>query len=262
MPTTFAYKVRDRQGKQLDGLIEAETHSAVVGKLKDMGLVPLRIVEQRATVGNKEFTFPWKKRVKPKDLAVMSRQFATMINSGLSLLRALNILAEQTENAKLAGILATVRQDVEKGQSLSQALQKHDKQFGKLYVSMIKAGETGGVLDSSLVRLAETLEKQVALRQKIKSAMTYPVVVFVLVILIVTAMLMFVVPTFSNLYKDLGGTLPLPTRLLIGISNGVKKYFLVLIAITGGGAYALRRWIKTPPGRAAFDTFKLKVPVF
>jgi type IV pilus assembly protein PilC len=262
MPTSYAYKVRDKQGKMLSGVIEAETQTAVVTKLREMGLAPLQIAEQKSTLGGKEFSMPWKKRVKQKDLAVMSRQFSTMINSGLSLLRALNILAEQTENQKLASILGTVRQDVERGQSLSQALQRHEEQFGKLYISMIKAGETGGVLDQSLVRLAETLEKQVALRHKIKSAMTYPVVVGVLVVLILAGMLLFVVPTFEALYRDLGGTLPLPTRLLIGVSNIFRKFFFVVGLAGAGGVWGFRRWIKTPGGRAAWDAFKLKVPIF
>ena len=262
MPTSYAYKVRDKQGKMLSGVIEAETQTAVVTKLREMGLAPLQIAEQKSTLGGKEFTMPWKKRVKQKDLAVMSRQFATMINSGLSLLRALNILAEQTENQKLASILGTVRQDVERGQSLSQALQRHEEQFGKLYISMIKAGETGGVLDQSLVRLAETLEKQVALRHKIKSAMTYPVVVGALVVLILAGMLLFIVPTFEALYKDLGGTLPLPTRLLIGVSNIFRKFFILVGLAGAGGVWGFRRWIKTPGGRARWDAFKLRVPIF
>ncbi|MFA5889351.1 MAG: type II secretion system F family protein [Actinomycetota bacterium] len=262
MATTFAYKVRDHSGKLVAGTLEADSQSAVVGKLRDMGYAPLLVEEQRASLGTKEIQLPWKKGVKAKDVAVMSRQFATMITSGLSLLRALNILCEQTENPVLARVMGTVRQDIEKGQSLSQALQRHPKVFTPLYVSMVRAGETGGVLDTALLRLAETLEKEVALRGKIKSAMTYPVVVFVLVIVIVSAMLMFVVPTFKNLYADLGGTLPLPTRMLIAVSDSVRKFALIYTALLGGGTVALRRWIKTEGGRAKWDAFKLRVPVF
>jgi type IV pilus assembly protein PilC len=260
--TTYAYKVRDRAGKVVSGTLEAESQAAVVGRLKQMGLAPLLIEEHHASLGKKEIKFPWSNRVKAKDIAVMSRQFATMINSGLSLLRALNILSEQTDNAYFRGVLSQVRADVERGQSLSQALVKHPKAFSRLYVAMIKAGETGGVLDSTLLRMAETMEKEVALRHKIKSAMTYPVVVFALVILIVTAMLMFVVPMFKNLYKSLGGTLPLPTRLLITASDGIKHFWFIWLFAVVGGIWGFRRWIRTEQGRAKWDAIKLRLPVF
>lgn len=262
MPATFAYKVRDRAGKLHAGTLEADSEAAVVGKLRQMGFAPLVIEEQRASLGRKEVRLPWARRVKPKDVAVMSRQFATMINSGLTLLRALNILAQQTENKFLGGVLDQVRSDVERGQSLSAALARHPKVFNRLYVAMVRAGETGGVLDTVLLRMADTLEKEVALRHKIKSAMTYPVVVFALVLIIVTAMLMFVVPTFKNLYADLGGVLPLPTRVLITVSNLIKKVWFVYFGVIGGGIFALKRYVQTPRGRAAWDALKLRVPVF
>src|SRR5207247_1722301 len=227
MPATYAYKVRDQAGKIVQGTVEADSENAVVGRLRQMGLAPLLIEEQKDSLGKMELHLPWANLVKPKDIAVMSRQFATMINSGLSLLRALNILAEQTDNSRLRLVLSEVRSDVEKGQSLSQALAKHPKVFSRLYVAMIKSGETGGVLDKTLLRMAETMEKEVALRHKIKSAMTYPVVVFGLVIIIVTAMLLFVVPMFRNLYTQLGGVLPLPTRTLIFFSDLIKHLWFV-----------------------------------
>jgi type IV pilus assembly protein PilC len=262
MPATFAYKVRDKQGKLVSGTLEADSQSAVVVRLREMGMAPLSVEEQRESLSGKQIRLPWKKKVKSKDLAVMSRQFATMINAGLSLLRALNILAEQTESPYLARTLGIVRSDVEKGLSLSQALQKHRDVFGRLYISMVRAGETGGVLDRSLLKLAETLEKEVALRHKIKSAMTYPVVVFVLVVVILTAMLMFVVPTFKNLYKDLGGVLPLPTRLLIGLSDMFKHYFIFFFFAGIGAVVGLKRYVKTEGGRARFDAIKLRIIIF
>src|SRR5437660_1734557 len=147
MPTTtYAYKVRDRSGKIVQGTVEADSETAVVGRLRQMGLAPLLIEDHKESLGKKEMHLPWANKVKPKDIAVMSRQFATMINSGLSLLRALNILAEQTDNSRFREVLAAVRSDVERGQSLSQAIAKHPKVFSRLYVAMIKAGETGGVL--------------------------------------------------------------------------------------------------------------------
>jgi type IV pilus assembly protein PilC len=201
-------------------------------------------------------------RIKLKDVAVFSRQFATMINSGLSLLRSLYILAEQTENKVLADVVNQVRIDVEKGSSLSAALAKHPKAFSRLYVSMVKAGEIGGVLDSVLVRLADTIEKQVELRRKVKSAMTYPAVVAVLVFLIVTAMMLFIIPMFKGLYTELGGELPLPTKILIGISSTCKRFWYVIVVAEIGAVVGFRRWINSEEGRKRWDALKLRVPVF
>src|SRR5881275_681677 len=224
MPDTYVYRVRDKAGKVLEGSLEADNTALVANKLKSLGYVPIAIDKKAGAGIKKELKIPgFGGRVKLKEVAVFSRQFATMINAGLTLLRSLQILAEQTENKVLAAVVDQVRIDVERGASLSQALAKHPKVFSRLYVAMIKAGETGGVLDKTLLRMAETMEKEVALRHKIKSAMTYPVVVFGLVIIIVSAMLLFVVPMFKNLYGQLGGTLPLPTRVLIILSDLIKK---------------------------------------
>ena len=263
MPDTYVYKVRDKQGKVLEGSLEADSTTLVANKLRQMGYVPLAIDKKAGAGLSKDIKFgkgPGK--VKLKDLAVFNRQFATMINSGLSLLRALNILAEQTDSKALAGIINEVRQDVEKGASLSQAMSRHPKTFNRLYIAMVRAGETGGVLDQTLLQLADTLEKQVELKHKIKSAMTYPVAVLGLVLMIVTAMLLFIVPMFKGLYNDLGGTLPFPTRILLLVSSVMVKAFPIVILLMVISVFAFKRWIETEKGRAAFDAFKLKVPVF
>src|SRR5437763_11067678 len=239
MPETFSYKVRDRTGKLVEGSLEAENAQLVVSKLRSMGYVPIEIQQQGGSSFQRELKLPFfSDRVKLKEVAVFSRQFATMINSGLSLLRSLNILAEQTESKALADIVNQVRMDVEKGSSLSQAMTKHPKAFSRLYVSMVRAGEVGGALDSVLMRLAETIEKQVELRRKVKSAMTYPTVVAILVLLIVTAMLLFVIPMFQDIYKQLGGKLPAPTQLLITISKICRKFWYLIFLAEGGGAFA------------------------
>jgi type IV pilus assembly protein PilC len=262
MAETFLYKVRDKQGKVVSGSLEAESVALVANRLRQMGYVPIAIDKKPPTF-NRELKLPgFGSRISPKDVAIFSRQFATMINSGLSLLRALYILADQTENKTLANVVNEVRADVEKGASLSQALSRHPKAFSRLYVSMVRAGETGGVLDSVLVRLADTMEKQVELRRKVKSAMTYPVVVFGLVLTIVTAMLLFVVPMFESLYSELGGTLPLPTRLLIGVSKLATKLAPLIIIGQVGAIIGFKRWIQTDKGRAVWDAFKLRVPIF
>lgn len=262
MPDTYVYKVRDRSGRLLEGSLEADSTTLVANKLRQMGYVPIAI-DKRDTSGlQREIRLPGSGRVKLRDVAVFSRQFATMINSGLSLLRSLHILAEQTENKALAAIVNEVRQDVERGSSLSQALARHPKAFSRLYVAMVRAGETGGVLDDVLLRVAATIEKQVELRRKIKSAMTYPVVVFGLVLLIVTAMLLFVVPMFKGLYDELGGTLPLPTRLLIAVSSLIGRFFPVVVVLQVAAVWGFKRWVQTDGGRARFDRVKLRVPIF
>jgi type IV pilus assembly protein PilC len=202
--------------------------------------------------------------VKLQDLAIFSRQFATMINSGLSLIRSLSILAEQTESRELARIVDEIRTEVESGRSLSQALASHPKVFPKLYTAMVRAGETAGMLDTVLLRIAETLEKDVALRGKIKAALTYPVIVFILAILLTAVMLIFIVPTFVGLFESLGGDLPLPTKLLMAASDflaswvGLLTFFIAPIAIWQGFKYIRA----TDEGRYRLDVIKLKLPVF
>ena len=262
MPTTYAYKVRDREGKMLGGILEAESEDAVVTRLRQMGLAPISIEAEKGAGMKTELRLPGTGRVKLKDLAVFSRQFATMINSGLSLLRALTILGEQTSNRRLAEVVTLVRAQIEQGTSLSAALAKHPKVFNRLYVSMVRAGEIGGFLDQVLVKVAETFEKEVTLRGKIRSAMTYPVVVFAMVLMIVSAMLIFIVPTFAALYDSLGGTLPLPTRLLMGASDGLRRFFPLVVLAVVGAVFAFRRLKATPTGRYQLDRFKLKVKVF
>ncbi|MGH2689235.1 MAG: type II secretion system F family protein [Actinomycetota bacterium] len=262
MADTYTYQVRDRGGQLQTGSVEADSQAAAASRLRQQGLIPLAI-EKKATKGvRREVKTPFGKKVKLKDLAIFSRQFSTMIDSGLSLLRSLNILAEQTESKALASVIGAVRTDVEKGSALSQALAAHPKAFGRLYVAMVRAGETGGVLDTVLLKIAETLEKQVALKQKIKSAMTYPVVVFVMVILIVAAMLTFVVPMFEDMYAQLGGKLPVPTRVLLAVSDIFTKWLWVVILLTVAGAFGFRRYAASPKGRMVLDSLLLRAPVF
>ena len=262
MPATFAYKVRDKEGRLVEGSLEADSPDLVVNKLRSMGYVPVAIERADASALKKDIKLPFGGKIKQKDVAVFSRQFATMINAGLSLIRALAILEQQTENEKLRETARAVRTDVERGASLAQALGRHPKVFTRLYVAMVKAGEAGGVLDSVLLNLASTIEKQVELKRKIKSAMTYPVAVFGLVCVIVTAMLVFVVPMFKKLYSELGGTLPAPTRMLLAVSSFITSFFPFIILAGGIGIFLLRRWIGTERGRTFWDTMKLKLPVF
>ena len=263
MATTYAYRVKDKDGKVRKGEMEGSSSDKVAIARRGQGFQPIAIEEKKSGGLNSEVNIPGiTDRIGFKDVAIFSRQFATMINAGLSLLRSLSILADQTDSPALAKVILEIKGDVEKGTSLSQAMEKHPKAFNHLYTAMVKAGEVGGVLDDTLIRLADTLEAQAELRAKIKSAMMYPVAVFGLVVVIVTAMLIFVVPMFESLYADLGGTLPVPTRMLLLISGGLTKFWYLFI-LAGVGTWALfKAWVKTESGRATFDAIKLKIPVF
>lgn len=260
MPTTFDYKVRDRSGRLVTGQLVGDSETLVLQKLREQGLTPIEVRKANAGVRMEINLRPG--RVKLKDLAVFCRQFATMVNSGLPILRALAILSEQTASKELAKILVQIRTDVEQGSSLSGALRKHPKAFNDLFVAMVQAGETGGVLDDVLLDIASTIENEVELRRKIKSAMTYPVVVVILVVFIMAAMLLFIVPQFETIYASLGSELPLPTRLLLGASKLVRTYWWMVILGAIGGRYAFRRYKATPKGRAQVDQVKIRVPVF
>jgi type IV pilus assembly protein PilC len=262
--TTFEYKVRDNAGKLKTGTIDAESSAQVASKLKQMGYAPLSIEQKNAGM-SKEIRIPGlskKPKVKLKDLAVFSRQFATMINSGLSLLRALNILTEQTESKELARVLSLVRNDIETGNSLSASMAKHPDTFPPLMVNMCKAGEVGGFLDSVLLQIATNYEAEVKLRGKIKAAMTYPVVVFVMAILAVTGMLLFIVPVFANLFDTLGGTLPLPTRVLVFLSGILKIAIIPLLVSVVVGFKVWQKVKREQRVRNVVDPLKLKLPVF
>jgi type IV pilus assembly protein PilC len=260
--TKFEYAVRDKSGKLVKGSLDAENQGQVVAKLRTMGFAPVSITEANGGM-NKELRIPgFGPRVKLKDLAIMSRQFATMISSGLSLLRALTILSEQTDNKELARVLSLVRQDVEAGQALSSALARFPKVFPPLMVNMCRAGEVGGFLDSVLLQIAANYEAEVKLRGKIKSAMTYPTVVFCIAIIAVIGMLLFIVPVFANMFKQLGGTLPAPTRILVDMSTVVKFGFPFIIVGVIGLSVTWQRVKHKEAVRAVFDPLKLKLPVF
>src|ERR687897_2783026 len=222
----YAYRALDKKGEVIQDKLEGSGEMAVVHEPRQQGLLVIDVKEQSAA--QKDILEPFK-RIKLSDLVVFSRQLATMINAGLPIVRALYVLSEQTENPKLKDVVVAVRKDVEAGLSLSEALEKHPKVFSRLYVGMIKAGEIGGILDGVLLRLADQLEKDQDLRRKVKSAMTYPIVVLILAILATSFMLIFIVPVFAKIYQDLGGTLPLPTRICMLISDILTSMWGVLV---------------------------------
>ncbi|MGO9196445.1 MAG: type II secretion system F family protein [Acidimicrobiales bacterium] len=262
--TTFDYKVRDRDGRLISGSLEGDSLALVAAKLREMGFAPVEIkpvgkVNLKADIRIPGLT----DRVKLKEVALMSRQLATMVASGLTLVRALGVLTDQLESKPLREALVSIRQEVEQGSSLSAALEKMPKIFPPIYVSMVKAGEVGGQLDSVLLRLSTTLEKQVELRSKVRSAMAYPCIVVTLVVIIVSALMIFVVPIFKRLFASLHAPLPVPTQVVITISNVLASLWLLLvIGIVVLIVVLMRRWIATPNGRRKWDGFKLRPPVF
>ena len=264
MALTFDYKVRDKSGKLIEGKLEGDSLPLVVGRLREMGYLPVTVTPVSGGGLKREIMIPgFTDRIKGKEVAVFTRQFATMVDSGLSISRSLAVLASQIENKYLAQKVQEVREDVEAGMSLSAAMAKHPKVFDSLYVSMVQAGEIGGSIDTVLKNTADQLEKQVELNRKIKGAMTYPIVVVSVIGLIFIAMMTLIVPVFKKLFKSLGGKLPLPTQIMIDISNTLLSWkILAVLVLLGVGIVAFRRWIKTEAGRMKWDRFKMRPPVF
>ena len=254
----YTYKVLDQQGEIIQDKTEGSGTEAVASELRKQGLMVIEVREQ--SVAQKDILEPFKK-IKLHDLVVFSRQLATMINAGLPIVRALYVLSEQTENPRLKEVVVAVRKDVEAGSSLSEALEKHPEAFSRLYVEMVKAGEIGGLLDGILLRIADQLEKDQDLRRKVRSAMTYPVVVLVLAILAASFMLVFIVPVFAGMFHDLGGTLPLPTRICMLLSNILTSVWGIFVYVTMAvGVYLFFRWKKTENGRKVWGRIVLKIP--
>jgi len=262
--TTFDYKVRDQMGNLVEGKLEADSIPVVVNRLREMGYLPVSVTPAKGKGLKTEIIIPgFSDRVQPKEVAVFTRQFATMVDSGLSISRSISVLANQVENKHFAAVLRTVHDDVDSGTNLAAALRKHPKVFDDLYVAMVAAGEVGGSIDLVLRNIAENLEKQVELNRKVRGAMTYPIIVVFVITAIVTVMMVVIVPIFKKLFASLGGKLPLPTRILISISNTLASWRVgLVILVLGAALFGFLRWIKTEKGRRAWDGFKMRPPVF
>jgi type IV pilus assembly protein PilC len=258
----YEYTARDSTGRVLAGAIEAESDATVTQKLREMGFFITNLHRKTEPVGVGEY-FARFRGIGLKDLAIFSRQFATMVNAGLSLVRTLSILEEQTQQKQLKAVIAAIREDIEGGGTLSNALSKHPQAFSNLYVNMVKAGEAGGVLDEVLIRLAAFLEKELALRQKIKSATTYPVLLATAAVAALLFMTVVIIPQFATFFKELGSNaeLPLPTQIAMGVSNLIRRYWWALIVVLVGLIYLLRLYVRTPGGRANYDRVKLRLPI-
>ena len=249
----YAYSAINALGVESTGEITAPDVSGAREQLRQRGLRPVALSE---VVGSDRR----RKRVKARSLQVFSRQFATMIEAGLSIVSALVILEQQTDDKALAGVIREIRADVEGGMLLSQAMARHPKVFDRLYIAMVEAGEAAGILDTVLDRVAVQIEKEMKIKRRVRGAMIYPMVVLAFAFLVLIGMLLFLVPIFEDIFADLGGDLPMLTKAVVFASDVVKGYWFILFPGIGGSIYGFLRWKKTPAGRQAWDRFKLRVP--
>ena len=254
----FAFRAVDSLGGQVRGELEGPSMDAVTDQLRQRGLTVLGVEPKRKPL---EIDLDRFSRLKAHDLMVMTRQLATMISAGLTLLRALRVLEEQTESKKLKQAILDVRKDVESGSALSDALERHPKVFNVLYVSMVRAGETGGFLDQTLNRVAEHLEAEDSLRRQVKSAMVYPTVVLSFAMLVLTAMICFIVPTFAKVFKENGAQLPGLTRFTLGVSDVFRTYPYVIVGVLAAIVFGFLKWKSSEGGRKAWDRFRLRTPM-
>jgi type IV pilus assembly protein PilC len=257
MPT-FTYSARNLTGAIQQGEIELPTREEVVGYLRRQKLIPVK-VEQKKAAG---LSFSFGTGIKTRDIVIFTRQFATMINAGLPLVQALDILAKQTENKAFAKVIEQVQHDVESGNTLADALRKHPKVFTDLFTNMVAAGEVGGILDVILLRLATFLEKSDALARKIKGAMVYPGVILAVAVGAVATLLIVVIPTFQAMFDGAGVALPGPTRFVIFLSAALQAYWYVILGAIAATVFLVRSIYKTDSGELAIDQLLLKAPIF
>ncbi len=262
----FQYRASDPQGKVVEGTIEAAEVGAVVARLHDRGLIPIRIgagsdgTKAASRVALPSLPSLGRRRVKGHDLLVMTQELSALVSAGLPLDRSLATLAELADNAELKTIITDVLHAVQGGKSLTEALAQH-KIFPPLYVNMIRAGEIGGFLEGVLTRLTEYLERAQHLRDEVRSALTYPILLTAAMGGSMMFLLVYVLPKFSSMFSDLGKTLPLSAQIILGLSDALRTYWWVGLLLIGGGVFGFRYWINTPRGRYGWDQWRLRAPV-
>ncbi|MCW2957353.1 MAG: type secretion system family protein [Solirubrobacterales bacterium] len=254
---TYVFKAMDLTGSKAGGEVEAESKQAVSDQLKQRGLIVLDIADKHTS---RELNIKLLQKVKAAELTIMTRQLATMVDSGMTILRSLYVLEAQTENELLQKAIVSIRKDVEAGLPLSEAMGRHPKVFSPLFVAMTEAGETGGVLDQALLRVADQLEKEDSLRRQVKAAMAYPAVVISFSLVVVLALVAFLIPVFIGIFDQFGGELPTVTKITVGASNLLTGYWYLLFAIVFGVSFTFRRWKVSEKGRPQWDRFRLRIP--
>ena len=256
----FKWQGKNRQGEVIRGEMEAASAAVAVLNLRKQQIVPLRVKPEKSKSSGLSFSFGG--RITEKEVAIFTRQLATMIDSGLPLVQSLEILANQQENPKFKETLLAVKADVEGGSTFSDSLRKHPKAFDDLYTNLVTAGEIGGTLDIILSRLSQYMEKSIALKKRVKGAMVYPSSILGVSVLVVTVLLIFVIPVFQKMFQGFGAALPAPTQFIIALSNFVKGNILYMIAGLIGLVFLFRRYYRTEQGRKVIDRGLLKLPVF
>ena len=257
----YSYKAKDIEGKTVNATLEAQGQAFVIDTLRKKGLTIISIEEAKEKK-KKGISIGGKKKIKSDDLVIFARQLATMIDAGIPLMQGLDILCEQIEHKEFRNVISRVKNDVETGSTLSEAISRHPRVFSQLFINMVRAGESSGMLDEIMDRLAGYMEKSSALQRKISSALIYPAVVICMAILITLILLLKVIPTFKEIFAGFGAKLPTPTLVLIIISDIFKRYFLVLFGVLGGLGFIISRYIKTEDRRLRLDRLLLDLPVF
>ena len=257
----FKYKARDRFGKAINGVMEASDYEMVASQLDDLGYIPISIKEKKKDVISLDFLQRYK-GVSVEDLIFFSRQLSTLVSAGIPLLSGLNALTEQTENKRMKETINTIKNDIEGGSSLSDALSKHPKVFSLLYVGMIQAGEAAGTLDEILDRLAAITEHEKDTRARIKAATRYPKMVITAISVAFIVLVTLVIPRFATMFTKFGGTLPLPTRVMIGINYIIHHYWYLMVTATTAIVLGFHWYTNTKGGRLRWDGLKLRIPVF
>ena len=265
--SVYNYTVRDSKGEALEGSIDADTQDLVVSKLKDMGYFVVyinKLKEEKIKIKSAKTGFSFFNRIKARDLVVFTRQFATLISSGMSLLESLTVLEKQTTNLKFSAIISEIRMYVESGHSLSESMERHANIFNRLYVNLVRAGEAGGVLDRTMNDLADFLEKEEEIRAKVRNKTAYPKFVLAFAVVITFVIIVFLVPTFEGIYDELGATLPVLTQVIISIGGLFKKiyFYIILAVVIFGGRYLFRKFVRSPRGRYLMDRIKIHIPKF
>src|SRR5689334_9121517 len=255
----FAYRGRSGAAA-VNGEIEADSRPAAVAALRAKGVVATAVEERKAKAAAAAGAAKLGGSVKAKDLAIYTRQFSTMVDAGLPIAQSLQILSEQSESKVLRDVTTRIAADVQGGATLAESFGKYPKTFDNLFVNMLAVGESGGVLDVCLQRLSTYIEKAAKLKGKVKSAMVYPITIVSVACLVIIFMMIFVLPTFANMFKNMGADLPLPTKIVMWMSDMTRKYIIFILAAIGGAIYALKRYYNTEKGSMVIDTFALKLP--
>jgi type IV pilus assembly protein PilC len=253
------YKATTKDGKLSQGLLDAKDIGEAASYLQAKNLIPIQINKINNQFWN---NLPMIGNFKQSDLVLFTRQLSSMLASGLTLMRSLEILKDQMENANMTEVITTIINDVEEGKTLAHAIEKHPKVFSPIYISIIKAGEQSGLLDKVLARLADNLEKQAKLKSTIRSALMYPIIVVILMIVVMFVMMFFVIPQLTTLYQNLSVPLPLPTQIIVGLSNALITFWPIVLVGSVLAFFGFRKWHKTPDGTLVVDTFILKLPIF